>query len=250
MIATASLACVLLRLRRLLQDFHLAINAQYLGHFCRKVGVAAFQVVAHFVRFNVLLVEDFAHRALREMGETGMSCGPARSRAWRGEQPRRPQFVRIAKILGLATGQINQHALASIGDGRLAAATRAIVKSRHRALRHCALDATLHGLVMQIRASGLPQKTKGLPDTPAGFAPARPGPPVGFATARSISTSPYPHISAKIQSLAATLPSFNPVLVDPRSPIWESERPDESPDMTAFKELLVRRMKRSNTPGW
>src|SRR5271170_7843203 len=49
--------------RRLLQDFHLTINAQHFGHLFRKVGIALFQVVSHFVRLHFLLVEDLAHRA-------------------------------------------------------------------------------------------------------------------------------------------------------------------------------------------
>jgi hypothetical protein len=52
----------------LLENFHLAINAQHLGHLFRKRGVAEFQVVSHFVRLHFFLVEDFAHRALRQIG--------------------------------------------------------------------------------------------------------------------------------------------------------------------------------------
>src|SRR6267378_1401923 len=55
-----------------LQDFHLAIDAQHFGHLFRKVGIALFQVVSHFVRLHLFLVEDFAHRALRQVGEAPM----------------------------------------------------------------------------------------------------------------------------------------------------------------------------------
>jgi hypothetical protein len=43
MIATASLG---------LSFFFLAIDAQHLGHLFRKVGIALFQVVSHFVRLR------------------------------------------------------------------------------------------------------------------------------------------------------------------------------------------------------
>ena len=93
---------------------HLAINAQHFGHFFREVGAAALQIVAYFVRLHVFLVEDFAHRALHQVGEARMSL--PRSRRAGGERPRRPQFVRIAAVLGLATGQIDAPCLGtSIG---------------------------------------------------------------------------------------------------------------------------------------
>src|SRR5438046_1686646 len=63
-----------------------------------------------------------------------------------------------------------------------------------------------------IRAPAPLQKTRGLPDTPAISAPARPDPPVPSATARSLSISPYPHHRAPAQSRAATWPSVQILL--------------------------------------
>src|SRR4249919_4289936 len=83
----------------LLQDFHLAINAQYLGHLFGKVGIALFQVVSHFVRLDLFLVEDFAHRALRQMGKARMSLRRSVLAGMAGEKPRRPQFMGIAQVL-------------------------------------------------------------------------------------------------------------------------------------------------------
>ena len=99
---------------RLFQEFHLAINAQHLRHFFRKVGVAALQIVTDFVRLHVFLVEDFADRALHQIGEAHMSLRRPMLAGMECEKPRRPQFVRIAEVLRLATGQINQPCLASI----------------------------------------------------------------------------------------------------------------------------------------
>jgi hypothetical protein len=56
--------------------------------------------------------------------------------------------------------------------------------------------------MMMHRAPDLSQKTTGLPDRSAISAPARPGLPVPFAIALSISTSPYPNLRATIQSPA------------------------------------------------
>ena len=100
---------------------HLAINAQHLGHFFREVGAAALQIVAYFVRLHVFLVEDFAHRALHQVGEARMSLPRSMLAGVGGEKPRRPQFVRIAAVLGLATGQIDESCLNFNRSGGFAA---------------------------------------------------------------------------------------------------------------------------------
>jgi len=84
---------VALLLRRgcdLLEDFHRAIDAQHLGHPFGKVGIALLQVVAHLVRLDLLLIEDLAHRALREIGKAGMPRPRSVRAGMLGEQPRRP----------------------------------------------------------------------------------------------------------------------------------------------------------------
>ena len=131
------------------QDLHLAINAQHLGHLFRKVGVALLQVVSHFVRFDFTLVENLAHRALRQIGKARMSlCGSAVA-GMAGEQPCRPQFVGITEIFSLAAGERHQPGLGFGRDGRLPAWTRSIVERRHRPFDRGALDATLHRLMVQ-----------------------------------------------------------------------------------------------------
>ncbi len=67
-----------------------------------------------------------------------------------------------------------------------------------RAFGHRALDAALDGLMMQPERPTDCKKRQGLPDRPAISAPARPGLPVRFAIARSISTSLYPHLRVTI----------------------------------------------------
>src|SRR4030095_8727781 len=54
----------------LFQDLDLAIDTQNLRHLLLELSIAAFQVVAHLVRFDFLLSENFAHRALDQGGET------------------------------------------------------------------------------------------------------------------------------------------------------------------------------------
>ena len=61
----------------LFKNSDLAVNAQDLRHFLRRIGVAALQIIAHLVRLHFLLVEDLAQRALRQIGEAGVSLLPA-----------------------------------------------------------------------------------------------------------------------------------------------------------------------------
>ena len=133
--------------RRLFQDFHLTIDAQHLGHLFRKVGIALFQVVPHFVRLHLFLIEDLAHRALRQVGEARMPLRRSMFAGVAGQKPRRPQFVGIAEVLGLAAGQRHQPSLGFEGDRRLSTWPRAIVERGHRAFDHGALNAALDGLI-------------------------------------------------------------------------------------------------------
>src|SRR5215471_14956771 len=58
-----------------------------------KIGVALFQVVSHFVRLHLFLVQDLAHRALRQIGQACMSLLRSTLASVAGEEPGRPQLV-------------------------------------------------------------------------------------------------------------------------------------------------------------
>ena len=85
------LAWLLLAESVLLQKLHLAIDAQHLGHLFRKLGVALLQVVAHLVRLHLFLIEDLAHRTLRQCGEGGVPLRRPMLASVAGQKPRRPQ---------------------------------------------------------------------------------------------------------------------------------------------------------------
>jgi hypothetical protein len=101
------------------------------------------------VRFHLFLIEDLAHRALRQVGEAHMPLPRSMFAGVAGQKPRRPQFVRIAEVLCLPAGQRHQPCLGFEGDRRLSTGARAIVEHSHRAFDHGALDAALDGLMMQ-----------------------------------------------------------------------------------------------------
>jgi len=69
--------------RGLLDELHLAIDAQNLGHLLFELRVATFQVIADLVRPYFLLIEDVAQRALSQLGKAGMPLRRPYSRAWR-----------------------------------------------------------------------------------------------------------------------------------------------------------------------
>jgi hypothetical protein len=110
------------------------------------------------------------------------------------EKPRRPQFVRIAEVLRLATGQINQPCFGFDRNGGFAARPRAIIERRHWAFGHRPLHPTLDGLVMQSKRLAHRKKRRVFPIRQQDARPLDPVSPVPFATARSLSTSPYPYL--------------------------------------------------------
>ena len=69
-----------------------------------------------------------------------------------GKQWRRPQFVRIAEILGLAAGEVDNPCLGLGGDRRLLAGPRPIIERRQRTVDQRPLDTALNGLM--VRAHG------------------------------------------------------------------------------------------------
>ena len=141
--------------RRLLQESHLMINTQHLGHLLGKVGIALFQVVSHFMRLDFFLVEDFAHRALHQMGKARMSLRRSMLAGMAGEKPCRPQFVRIAQVFRFPARQRYQPSLTFERDRRFPTGTRAIVKRPRRARRNAGLSDG------EVSAPDQPQKNEG-----------------------------------------------------------------------------------------
>jgi hypothetical protein len=144
--------------RGLLDELDLAIDAQNLRHLAFEFGIAALQVVAHFVRLDLLRVENVAQRALNELAKAGVARRRSMLAHMAGEQTRRPQFVRIAKFLGLAAGEIHHPRLGFGGDCRLPSWARQIVKRRDRTIGERPLNAAPDRLVMHTH--GLPGRKK------------------------------------------------------------------------------------------
>ncbi len=134
--------------RGLLNDLHLSVNAQNLRHLLLEFGIAAFQVVADLVWLHFLLVEDLAHRTVHQLAETGVPFRRSMLAGMASQQPRGPQFVRIAQLFRLAAGQRHQPGLGLSGDCRLLARSRAIIESRHWTISQRPLNAALHRLMM------------------------------------------------------------------------------------------------------
>ena len=99
-------------------------------------------------------VEDLAHRALDEVGKTLVPRSRSMLPRMAGQQPRRPQLMRIAQFLRLPAGQRHQPGLGLSGDRGLLAGPRPIVERRHRAIGNSPLHAALYGLMMH------PQSTR------------------------------------------------------------------------------------------
>src|SRR5260370_997810 len=79
------------------QNLDLAVNTENLRHLLLKFSIAAFQIVANLVRFDLLLSENLAHRALDQLGETFVPTGRAVLARVAGQQPRGPQLLRNSR---------------------------------------------------------------------------------------------------------------------------------------------------------
>jgi hypothetical protein len=186
------------------------------------------------VRLHVFLVEDFAHRALHQVGEALMSFRRPLLAGMGGKKPRRPQFVRIAEVLGLAAGEINQPGLGLDRDGGLAASPRAIIERRHWAFGHGALNAALNRLVMQSERLAHGKKNEGSSryasnirarSTRLAGSVRDCAIDINFAVSASVSDNSIARRYAAI--------SCNPSLKAPTA-YMESEKADESPPYDKF----------------
>src|SRR6266545_2247557 len=131
-----------------LQDLDFTIDAQDLRHLLFELGVAIFKIVTHLVRLDCLLAKDLAHRSLDQIGQTRMPRRqPVFARMAR-QEPRCPQLMWMAVVLGLVARQRHQPGLGLRRDGWFLARSRAIVKSCQRAVGQRPLDTALHRLMM------------------------------------------------------------------------------------------------------
>src|SRR5208337_2603833 len=62
-----------LPLRRLLQQRDLAIDTQHFRHFLGEFGIAAFEIVTHLVRLDLVRGQYLAQRSLSELGQARMA---------------------------------------------------------------------------------------------------------------------------------------------------------------------------------
>ena len=98
---------------------------------------------------GLTLVEDLAHRALRQIGKARMSFRRSVLARMASEKPGRPQFVGIAEVLRFPACQRHQPGLGFERDRRFPTGTGAVVERSQRAIDHSTLDAALDSLMMQ-----------------------------------------------------------------------------------------------------
>jgi hypothetical protein len=135
--------------RGFLEALDLAVNARHFRHLLFKFRVAALQVVTHFVRLDLLLIEDLAHRALDQLVEAGVVLRWPMLTRVTGQKPGRSQLVGISQILRLPAGQRHQPRFGLGGDLGLFPWPRMIVERHHRAVGQGPLNTPLNRLMMQ-----------------------------------------------------------------------------------------------------
>jgi hypothetical protein len=117
------------------------------------------------VRLHFLRIEDLAQRALRQVRQARVPFGRAVLASMAGEQPRRPQFMRITQFLGLAARKRCQPGFRFQRDRRLPAGARTLVQRSHRAFGNRPLDTTLDRLMVQPERLAHGEKRRAFPIT-------------------------------------------------------------------------------------
>ena len=123
------------------------VDTQDLGHLGLELGIAPFQVVAHFVRFDLVLGQDLAHRPLGQLAQARMPGGRSVFPGVGGEQPGGPQLVRIIQLLGLAARQCHQPGFRLGRDDGIASRPRPIIERLDHSQFRRSLQAACHGLL-------------------------------------------------------------------------------------------------------
>jgi hypothetical protein len=100
------------------------------------------------MRLDFLLAENLAHRALDKIGEAFVPRRRPVLASMARQKTRRPQFVRIAVILGLVARQRHQPGFGLRRNRWLLARSGAVIKRHQRPISQRPLDAALHRLMM------------------------------------------------------------------------------------------------------
>jgi hypothetical protein len=97
----------------LLQNLDLTVDAEDVRHLLFEFRIAALQVGAYLVRFNGVCVENLAYGSLHQFRETLVPSSRPMFARMAGQEPRRPQLVRIIEVLRFLAGQRHEPCFAS-----------------------------------------------------------------------------------------------------------------------------------------
>ena len=178
------------------------------------------------MRLDFFLVEDFTHRALRQMGKARISLRRSVLTGMAGEKPGRPQFVRIAQVLRFPACQRHQPSFGFERDRRFPTGTRAIVERGHRAFDYGALDATLNCLMVKPQCPTNRKKRRILP---IGQQYSRPLDPACRLGSRLRYRVQFGRILIPERQFNRPPPrchDFHPAPCGLTGPIWESNQPE------------------------
>jgi hypothetical protein len=132
----------------LFQNLDLAVNAEDVRHLFFEFGIAALQVVAYLVRLHGMCVENFAYGPLHQFRQAFVPDSRPIFARMASQEARRPQLVRIAKVLRFPTAQRHKPCFGLGCDRRHLAGPRTVTQRCQWAKGRGSLDATLHGLMM------------------------------------------------------------------------------------------------------
>src|ERR1019366_6528268 len=105
--------------RRSVLQHHFLIDQQHLSHLALKLWIAPFQVILHFMRLQLLLLENPLHRGFGSTRQAGMSGANRVLTHMSRQGSARPQFGGIAQVFGLGASQMHHPRFIGCGNDRL-----------------------------------------------------------------------------------------------------------------------------------
>lgn len=180
---------------------------------------------------------------MEQTGQTRMPCCQSVLACMACQQPRRPQLMRIAVILGLVACRRHQPGFGLRRDCWLLARSRTIIEGPP-----VGIDTALHRLMIDPKSLAHRAERRILPVRQQHLRPRYPGPPAQFSTAKEPPTSPSLHHSLSLiaNSTARRHPGIAQLLVSPTA----SEESANNPSVPPIQPATFPQVSWNRWSGW
>lgn len=130
--------------RNLVLDHHFLVNQQHFIHLALKFRIPPFQVILHFMRLQLLLVQNPLHSGFGGPSQAGVASGFGSLADMSRQRFARPQFGGVAEVFGLGAGQMNDPSFVGHANDRFFGAVKRVLKAGFQPHRQCLPKAAVN----------------------------------------------------------------------------------------------------------